>query len=777
MGTFEFRHGGDPSTRPTAFASPRAGGSVGAVPRPSHRATVAALLAVTSLLLGATPAIADAHSTRIAGSAPTATPRQSAAPFAVQGSVEQVAVTGTTPGTPAELHDAKGHVVTKGTTDAQGALLFRDVAPGDGYTVTAAGATSPPVTVTSTTATPPRSLYTSQQLSEGFGYLKTRDGTLLSVKVTLPGPADQGPYPTVVEYSGYDPSNPRKRAPASRIASLLGFATVGVNMRGTGCSGGSWDYFEPLQSLDGYDAIEAVAAQPWVKGGKVGMVGISYPGITQLFVAASRPPHLAAITPLSVIDDTAATLSPGGIFNNGFALQWAQDRQADAQPAGQQWAADRIAAGDTTCAANQALRLQSPDVLARSRQLEFASARRDSLAPATFVHKIDVPVFIAGAWQDQETGSHFANMLRDFSKKIPLKVVLVNGLHADSLGPAVLSQWAEFLQFYVAKQVPSIPPGTRALADVLLAAVFGEGAKLDTDHFVDAPSYVAALKQYEAEPPVRVLFEMGGVTGGSPEPSFDASFTQWPPKSTATTYWFGPGGTLTGRAPNSAGADTYRYDPAAIPPTSSAEQQDDSLSGINPKYSWLPLPEGDALGYVTSPLAKDSVFGGTGSVDLWLSTTVPDVDVEVTISEVRPDGQETYVQSGWLRASRRKTDAAASSVLLPVQTYRKPDVAKLSRGKAVQMRVPLYPFAHVFRAGSRIRIVVQPPGGNRPAWAFDALRYDTAPKVTVDRSAAHPSKVVLPLLSGVDVTTPLPACGTLRGQPCRPYVAPANAGS
>ncbi len=104
-------------------------------------------------------------------------------------------------------------------------------------------------------------------------------------------------------------------------------------MRGTGCSGGAFDYFEELQSLDGYDAIETVAAQPWVAHGKVGMVGISYPGITQLFVARTRPPHLAAITPLSVLDDTYTTVYPGGILNNGFAVGWAKDRAADALPA------------------------------------------------------------------------------------------------------------------------------------------------------------------------------------------------------------------------------------------------------------------------------------------------------------------------------------------------------------------------------------------------------------------------------------------------------------
>ena len=36
---------------------------------------------------------------------------------------------------------------------------------------------------------------------------------------------------------------------------LMGFAVVDVNMRGTGCSGGAYDFFEPLQSLDGYDVI------------------------------------------------------------------------------------------------------------------------------------------------------------------------------------------------------------------------------------------------------------------------------------------------------------------------------------------------------------------------------------------------------------------------------------------------------------------------------------------------------------------------------------------
>jgi uncharacterized protein len=687
--------------------------------------------------------------------------------FTVQPSVHQVAVVGAGRGAHAVLRDPAGKKVDARTVDAFGSALFRDVPAGAGYVVDVGGAEAAPVTVLDPTDTPPQSLYSDQQLGDGYGYLKTRDGTLLSVNVKLPGPADRGPYPTVVEYSGYDPSNPGGTQAASRIAQLLGFATVGVNLRGTGCSGGAYNYFEELESLDGYDVIETVAAQPWVLGGEVGMVGISFPGITQLFVAKTRPPHLAAITPLSVLDDTYDTLYPGGIFNNGFALGWAKDRQADARPAtrqgqGQKWARQRIADGDETCRGNQRLRLQSADVMREVRDNAYRrGAATDALAPESFVHDIDVPVFLAGTWQDQETGSHFANMLGNFSPDIPLKVTLMNGVHQDSIGPAVLSQWIEFLDFYVAKRIPSTPGATRALASALLSRLFGGSVSLAPDRFTGAPDYATALGEYEAEPGVRVLFDVGA--GTSPMPAFSATAPSFPlPDTTATTWYLGPDGTLRDEAPTGRGADRFAYDPSAFPRTMTTEGGD-----LTPEYGWKAVPDGKALGYVTEPLATDTVLAGTGSVDLWVKASKPDVDLEVTISEVRPDGEETYVQSGWLRASQRALDRAASTALLPVQTHRRADVQPLPAGDASLVRIPLYPFAHAFRAGSRIRIVVQPPGGNRPAWAFAAL---PGPRtVAVSRSEAQPSKVVLPVVSGVDVSTPLPACGTLRGQPCRTY--------
>jgi hypothetical protein len=69
----------------------------------------------------------------------------------------------------------------------------------------------------------------SGEETDWFGYVTMRDGVQLGVNVRLPGPVSGGPYPTVIEYSGYGVSNPDETEPGSMIAGLLGFATVGVS--------------------------------------------------------------------------------------------------------------------------------------------------------------------------------------------------------------------------------------------------------------------------------------------------------------------------------------------------------------------------------------------------------------------------------------------------------------------------------------------------------------------------------------------------------------------
>lgn len=699
------------------------------------------------------------------------------APYTAHGSVEQLYVTGAGPGTDLHLVNADGFVVQTGTADDQGTFIFRDVQAAAGYVVASDSDTilraSKAVTVTVPEHVPPSSFYGQQQVGPGYGYLETRDGTKLAANVILPGPPEEGPYPTVMEYSGYDPANPDSPQPSTLIASGLGYAAVGVNIRGTGCSGGAFQFFETLQSTDGYDAIEVIAAQPWVKGHKVGMVGISYPGISQLFVAQYEPPHLAAIAPLSIISDTArGILYPGGILNNGFAVDWAKDRQHDAMPGGQPWSQKRIDAGDQTCIDNQKLRGQTPDLLALIYANQFYSpAVADPLAPVKFVHRINVPVFLAGAWQDEQTGGYFPTMLDQFTGTNKLHFTLQNGSHADSLDPAIFGRWTEFLSFYVAEEIPKFPNAAKLLLAAIGEQVFGVSRlTVERDRFTNAPSFEAALAQFEAEPKVRLLFENGaGSTPGAPVPAFEHSFDRWPIATLEPTIWyFNEGGRLETTAPTGEGADSYLYDPSAAQRTTFHGSDDDVWKAL-PDWDWRPLEAGKAVAYATDPLTDTLVMAGSGSVDLWLQSTAKDTDLQVTLSEIRPDGQEVYVQNGWLRASHRKLDAQASSIMRPVQTHLKEDAADLPAGKFVAARVELFPFAHVFRKDSRIRISVEAPGGSRPRWKFDALPADGQVINTIGRSAAAASRIVLPVLPGVDVTTPLPPCPALRGQPCRTF--------
>src|SRR4051794_29586747 len=199
-------------------------------------------------------------------------PGNAAAALQAHGSVEQVYATGLAPGAQLTLYDSGGQEVATQNTGELGGVVFREVAPGGGYKVglRANGPESPPLQVLSTQSAPPDPAIYGQSIPDhGYGYLTTRDGTKLSIYVhppqdvthVLPGvelpQIPTGPTPTLIEYAGYGYANPAgPESGISLIANLMGFTVVDVNMGGTGCSGGAFDFFEPLKGLDGYDVIE-----------------------------------------------------------------------------------------------------------------------------------------------------------------------------------------------------------------------------------------------------------------------------------------------------------------------------------------------------------------------------------------------------------------------------------------------------------------------------------------------------------------------------------------
>ena len=752
-----------------------------------------------------------------------------ASAFSAHGSVEQVYVTGMAPSTQMSLLRSNGETVSTQTADSLGGLLFRDIAPEEGYRVrlSSTGEESGPITVYTQAAAPwDPSVYDQSIPDSGYTYLTTRDGTQLAIDVHPPGISagvaglrsdSQFPalatashtarYPTLIEYSGYGYANPAgPESGIAEIANLMGFAVVDVNMRGTGCSGGAFDYFEPLENLDAYDVIETIAKQPWVLHHKVGMLGISYGGISQLFAAQLRPHALAAIAPLSVIDATATTLYPGGILNTGFAVPWAEERQHDAEPAGpdsgEHWAYEQIQEGDQTCAANQDLHGEATNLLAEIKQnATYNPSVADPLDPVTFVHNIKVPTFMACQWEDEQTGGHCADLAEHFTGTKHKWFTFTNGAHADSLDPYTFDRLYDFLELFVAHKAPI---HNRALVDTLAPIIYQtalglpkeDEVTLPPDPIQEMPTYSQALAAFKALPEVRVLFDngagaspTGSTTPGNPYPAFEQSFSAFPiPGTTARSWYLGPEGALNEQSATTQGVDSYTSDASATPLTDySTNTGPGGLWGDASQWewNWTQPTAGSAVSYVSAPLSSDTTAIGAGAVNLWVESSTPDVDLQATVSEVRPDGNETFVQDGWIRASERKLATTSENMfkqtptpLQPIPTFLASDLQPMPADEFVPVTIPLYFEGHVYRAGSRIRVTISAPNGTQPIWSFSQTQPEgSTANVSIAFGPGMPANLTLPIVPGVNVPTGLPPCPSLRNEPCRPYKAFVNDGS
>ena len=413
-----------------------------------------------------------------------------------------------------------------GRADALGSLIIRDLDPGAGYhwvddttgQQTAAFAVLAPAQNPATDA----SLYTDQPMHQGLNYITMRDGVRLAATVRYPyggSCSATSPCPTVIEYSGYDTAAPTDPIPnllsealhsactgcgdpnllpdsatavGSVLARVAGFATVSLQMRGTGCSGGAFDLFGYPSDYDAYDAVEIVAHQSWVAHHKVGMVGISYSGLSQLPSAGTDPPDLAAIAPMSPTDDLFSTGYPGGIYNNGFAASWIAQRIDDAMPAaaysGGRLVPQRHHTGPQRGTALDLLRDRRRAGRQRGARRRPAWPTRPSTTsprassswsarswwrpgtgpgrdPSLFDRRsmvdwashIKVPVFLSGALQDEQTGPQWPALIDAIPKSTPVFANMVNGNHIDSTDPQTISRWLEFLDIYVADKVPTEP--------------------------------------------------------------------------------------------------------------------------------------------------------------------------------------------------------------------------------------------------------------------------------------------------------------------------------
>ena len=282
---------------------------------------------------------------------------------------------------------------------------------------------------------------------------------------------------------------------------------------------------------------------------------------------------------------------------------------------------------------------------------------------------------------------------------------------------------------------------------------------------------------------------LGVKTAGDPYPGFEKSFSAFPiPGTTAKTWYFGPSGTLSEAKPlrRRTGHLHLRLERCAADRLRSEHRLGRALGRCRAMGLELAAAPGRRRRLLRVGAAeKDTTAIGGGAVTLWLKSSTPDVDLLATVSEVRPDGNETFVQNGYLRASERKLAtskknilAEKPSVLQPIPTMLASDKQPMPSGEYVPVTIPLYFEGHAYRAGSRIRVTISAPNGTQPIWSFAHTEPEgTTAQESVAFSPSMPSSLTLPVVPGVSIPTELPPCPSLRNEPCRSYQPSANDGS
>ena len=386
----------------------------------------------------------------------------------------------------------------------------------------------------------------AQHLHAGLNYVRMRDGILLAATVRLPPGKTlaDGPFPTVIEYSGLRhrrPAQPHRRAGGQGLVErpppprhlhrrrarssrpLLGFVTVSVQMRGTGCSGGAFDLFGLPSDYDGYDVVQTVGAQPWVLQPQGGHGRDLLLGVLPVRGGRHRPArpgrHHAAQPHRRPLLDRLPRRDLQRRLRRQLGRPAHLGRPAGARQGGQPWATAEIATGrqdlpgqpaSPSCRPRASSRWSAPTSAGRPR---CSTRARRRCGPPTS----RCPCSWSAPLEDEQMGPQWPALITALSGDKNVYVTMMNGTHIDSLGPDTISRWLEFLDIYVAGRVPTPSPTSTRWRPPCTPKLTGgaPSAPVPAVRFTNEPSVAAAKAAFAAQDPrVRVLFDNGGGSSG-----------------------------------------------------------------------------------------------------------------------------------------------------------------------------------------------------------------------------------------------------------------------
>ena len=556
--------------------------------------------------------------------------------------------------------------------------------------------------------------------------MKTRDGVTLRADIYRPNSPDK--FPVILMRTPYDKSVGWAVAPALRIVAR-GYVLIIQDVRGRYSSEGEWYPFRHEQA-DGYDSVEWAASLPY-SNGKVGMIGASYVGATQMLAAISTPPHLAGIAP----EVTASNYHDNWTYQSGAFEQWFNQNWTT------QLARDTL---DRLIDKNTDARVGVPTLpLANYPVFNFGQLPADAELTASIApyygdwlshpdydnywkqwsieenfSKIAVPMLQVGGWYDIFS----AGTLRNY-----MGVKAHGANEAARTGQRLLIEIGGHAGF--GRRIGDVDFGPHALENPY------------TDVILDWYDYLfkGVHNHFATDKPVK-LFVMGANEYRQED--------DWPPPQARYVNYFlhsgGKANSLRGdgslgtSAPKSEPSDGYVYDPANPVPTMGGPLCcAQELIEPGPRDQRSVENREDVLTYSTGPLREDLEVTGPVRLTLCVKSTAVDTDFTGKLVDVRPDGFAMDVAEGILRMRYRDSQQHAE-LMNPGQTY--------------QISVDLWSTSNVFLRGHTLRLEVA--SSNFPRFdrnlnsgeEIKSGRRFVSAENTILHDAEHPSALVLPIM-------------------------------
>jgi predicted acyl esterase len=493
--------------------------------------------------------------------------------------------------------------------------------------------------------------------------VEMRDGTELAVDIFRP--RGTGRFPALLAYSPYGKDVQRvmekQRPHSSRLGNggqeagdtnyivSRGYAHIIADVRGSGDSGGTYNFQGLLEQRDGYDLIEWIAAQPWCDG-NVGMLGMSYFAVVQILVAAQKPPSLKAIAPYEAYTDRYRhSVYHGGIFDEGFFHQWFEHLSVRPQKP----LIYDFLSQDEVNRRRQAL-FNTPEII-DSPYLHI-QLKYETKNPLTFdfliephdgpyywerssntmLDKIEVPALFMARWSGWPI--HLGGAFEAWAGvKGPKKMIIME------------TEWITG---------PKRP--WRDHQDIILRW-YDHWLKNNDTGMMD-------------EPPITLLIK--GRNQYRHEHEWPLARTRW------SKYYLGADEGLSETKSPLASTLAFSNDPH-IPPNKPSQ----------------------GLDFATPVLETDLEITGPLALYLYASLDQPEATWIVIIRDRAPDGSAPVVTKGWLRASHRALDPAKSTPAKPYHPHR--ESVPVPLGKVQEYAIDLRETSMAFKQGHRLVLEIR----------------------------------------------------------------------